>query len=200
MNRILQEHKFFCTVFLAMYLWQTKSKVMLARKKVVGVQSSSVWHLKEQLQMTMGHQLRRKKFLLNKYNTFCHFHNFIQETMGQVAQSLWWLPTGSVVQGWIPVGEIFSAPVQTGPEAHPASCTMGTGSFPGVRCGQGVMLTPHPLLVPRSKIEHGAIPLLSPRAFVAYYRVKPTYSGYHSFIQYSVWRQVQSLLQNDSSI
>jgi len=24
----------------------------------------------------------------------------------------------------------FSTPVQTGPEAHPASCTMGTGSFP----------------------------------------------------------------------
>ena len=23
--------------------------------------------------------------------------------------------------------------VQTGPEAHPASCTMGTGSFPGVK-------------------------------------------------------------------
>jgi len=63
----------------------------------------------------------------------------------------------------------FSAPVQTGPEAHPASCTMGTGSFPGVRCGRGVTLTPHPLLVPRSKI-----PLLSIRAFVAYERVKPT--------------------------
>ena len=29
----------------------------------------------------------------------------------------------------IPVGERFSAPVQTGPGAHPASCTMGTGSF-----------------------------------------------------------------------
>ena len=25
----------------------------------------------------------------------------------------------------------FSAPVQTGPGAHPASCTMGTESFPG---------------------------------------------------------------------
>jgi len=50
-------------------------------------------------------------------------------------------------------GARFSAPVQTGPETHPASCTMGTGSFPGVRCGRGVMLTPHPLLVPRSKIE-----------------------------------------------
>jgi len=47
----------------------------------------------------------------------------------------------------------FSAPVQTGPEVHPASCTMGTGSFPGVRCGRGVTLTPHPLLVPRSKTE-----------------------------------------------
>jgi hypothetical protein len=34
---------------------------------------------------------------------------------------------------------------------HPVSCTMGTGSFPGVESGQGVTLTPHPLLVPRSK-------------------------------------------------
>jgi len=28
---------------------------------------------------------------------------------------------------------------------------MGTGSFPGVRCGRGVTLTPHPLLVPKVK-------------------------------------------------
>jgi hypothetical protein len=27
---------------------------------------------------------------------------------------------------------------------------MGTGSFPGVKCGRGVLLTTHPLLVPRS--------------------------------------------------
>ena len=33
----------------------------------------------------------------------------------------------------------FSASVQTGPGAHPASHTMGTGSFPGVkRPGRGV--------------------------------------------------------------
>ena len=33
----------------------------------------------------------------------------------------------------------FFAPVQTGPGVHPASCTMGTGSFPGVkRSGRGV--------------------------------------------------------------
>jgi hypothetical protein len=45
---------------------------------------------------------------------------------------------------------------------------MGTGSFPGVESGRGVMLTPHPLLVPRSKKLSRAIPLLSLRAFVAY--------------------------------
>jgi len=33
----------------------------------------------------------------------------------------------------------FSTPVQTGPGSHPASFTMGTGSFPGVkRPGHGV--------------------------------------------------------------
>ena len=41
-------------------------------------------------------------------------------------------------------------PVQTGPGVHPASCTMGPGSFPGVKYGRGVLLTTHPLLVPRS--------------------------------------------------
>jgi len=30
---------------------------------------------------------------------------------------------------------------------------VGAGYFPGVRCGRGVTLTPHPFLVPRSKIE-----------------------------------------------
>jgi hypothetical protein len=45
----------------------------------------------------------------------------------------------------------FSAPVQTGPGAHPASCTMDTGSFPRVESGRGVTLTPHSLLVPWSK-------------------------------------------------
>ena len=44
-------------------------------------------------------------------------------------------------------GARFSAPVQSGLGVHPASCTMGTGSFPGVKSGRGVMLTPHPLLV-----------------------------------------------------
>jgi len=34
--------------------------------------------------------------------------------------------------------------IQTGPGTNPASCTMGTGSFPRVKCGRGVLLTTHP--------------------------------------------------------
>jgi len=51
----------------------------------------------------------------------------------------------------IPVVARFSPPVQTCPGVHPASHTMGTGSFPGVKRGRGVTLTPHPLLVPWSR-------------------------------------------------
>jgi len=41
-------------------------------------------------------------------------------------------------------------PLQTGPGAHPASCKMGTGFFPEVKCGRSVLLTTYPFLVPRS--------------------------------------------------
>jgi hypothetical protein len=52
-------------------------------------------------------------------------------------------------------------PVQTGPEAHPASCTTGTGSVSGVKCGRSVLLTTHSLLAPRSW-KNRAIPLSLP--------------------------------------
>jgi len=51
---------------------------------------------------------------------------------------------------WFPVQARFSALVQTSPGAQPTFCTMGTGSFPGVKSGRCVTLTPHPLLVPWS--------------------------------------------------
>jgi len=47
-------------------------------------------------------------------------------------------------------GARFSAPVQTVPGAHSASCIMGTGFFLGVKRGRGVTLTPHTLPVPSS--------------------------------------------------
>jgi DNA-binding transcriptional LysR family regulator len=59
----------------------------------------------------------------------------------------------------IPVGTRFFAPVRTGRGTHPASCTMCTVSFPGVKSGRGVTLTPHPLLVPWSR-KGKVLPLL----------------------------------------
>ena len=65
----------------------------------------------------------------------CSTHYCLCDTLMEPFESRW--------------GARFSAPVQAGPGAHPASCTrtMGTGSFPGVKSGRGVTLTPHPLLV-----------------------------------------------------
>jgi hypothetical protein len=56
----------------------------------------------------------------------------------------------------IPAGARFSSPVQTGPGTHPTCCTMGTGSFPGVKGpGRGV---DHPYhLVPGLKKEYSYI-------------------------------------------
>jgi hypothetical protein len=62
----------------------------------------------------------------------------------------------------------FSAPVHTVTGAHPASCTMGTGSFPAVESGRGVTLTPQPFQCQGLKKQSIAIPLLSLRAFVTY--------------------------------
>jgi hypothetical protein len=58
-----------------------------------------------------------------------------------------------IESGW---GRDFPRPSRP---AHPASCTMGTGSFLGVKSGQGMTLTSHPLLVPWSR-KGRAIPLL----------------------------------------
>jgi hypothetical protein len=64
--------------------------------------------------------------------------------------SVGWLTTGWTVLGSNAGGVRFTA-VQIGPGVHPASCTMGNGSFPEVESGRGVTLTPHHLLMPRSK-------------------------------------------------
>ena len=58
-------------------------------------------------------------------------------------------------------GARLSAPVQTGPGAHPASYTIGTESFPGVkRPGRGV---DHPL---PSSAEVTSTPLLGLRGLL----------------------------------
>ena len=66
-------------------------------------------------------------------------------------------------------GARFSAPVQFGLGAHPAYCTMGTASFPGIKSGRGVTLTPHPIIVPWSR-KSRAVSLLP------LWAVRPVYS------------------------
>jgi hypothetical protein len=74
----------------------------------------------------------------------------------------------------IPVGAVFSSPVQTGPEVHPASYPMGTGYFPGVNCpGRGV---DHPSPISADVKERVKLYLLSPWAYVACYRMKFTFT------------------------
>ena len=71
-------------------------------------------------------------------------------------------------------GARFSAPVQTGPGAHPASYTMGTGPFPGVkRPESGFDHRPH--TVPRLKKEksYTSTPLWT---FAASTRMKITFT------------------------
>jgi hypothetical protein len=54
----------------------------------------------------------------------------------------------------IPVGARFSAPVQTGPGARPASYTVGTRSFPGVKWpGCGVDHTPPSSAEVKERVE-----------------------------------------------
>jgi hypothetical protein len=85
-------------------------------------------------------------------------------------------------------------PVQTGLGAHPAFCTMGTGSFPGVKCGWGVPLAGHPLLAPRSW-KSRAIPLPS------FWATTGPVTGllYFTFTQFSVSTHLSALLQTDSA-
>ena len=79
--------------------------------------------------------------------------------MGWIAQSVYRLTKGWTVRDQIPGGRDFP-PVHTDPGAHSASCKMGNSSFPEVKCGLGVLLTTHLLLVQRSW-KNIAVPLLT---------------------------------------
>ena len=81
-----------------------------------------------------------------------------------------WTVRGSNAGG----GARLSAPVQTGPGARPASYTLGTRSFPGVkRQGHGVDHTPASSAEVKERVELFILPFW---AFVNCYRVNFTFT------------------------
>ena len=72
----------------------------------------------------------------------------------------------------------FFAPVQTGPGAHPASCTMGTGFFTGVRWpGPGV---PPIMIMNRTYVNQNLlyiVPLIRHTIVVCVISISPVAKG-----------------------
>ena len=66
---------------------------------------------------------------LYSINNWAIFNHLSLAQFSQYSDSLWTGRSGDE----IPVGAKFSAPIQTNRGAHPASYTMGTRSFPGVK-------------------------------------------------------------------
>ena len=94
-------------------------------------------------------------------------------------------------------------PIQTGPGAHPASSKMGTGFSRG-KCGRGVLLTTHPLLVPRSW-KSRAIPLPTLWATPGLYRDHFTFTVYCTYcnllyINFNHMRELFKLKTNAAHI
>ena len=61
---------------------------------------------------------------------------------------------------WSPSLQFPHQTLYTPPLTYLLNFKLGTGSFPRVKCGRGVKLTTHPVLVPRSR-KSRAIPLLT---------------------------------------
>ena len=86
------------------------------------------------------HQVSVPLWIINSsmsgYRKLCESENDTLDVStvmwNETAQSVYRLFTGWTFRGSKSCGERFSAPIQTAPGAHPASYTMGTGSFPGV--------------------------------------------------------------------
>ena len=73
---------------------------------------------------------------------------WIKRSKGKKAKRAW-------TKKNVPVGARFSAPVQTGPGAHPAFCTLGTGCVSGEvkRTGRGVNRQPASSAEVKERVE-----------------------------------------------
>jgi len=110
---------------------------------------------------------KKKKQILPSYKCF--------KRAGK-AQSVQQLVTGWTVRGLnLSGGGGYSAPIQTSPVAHPASCTVSTGSlFWGATAR--VWQWPPTSIYRQGYRKSRNIPVLSLRAFMAYCRVNFTFT------------------------
>jgi hypothetical protein len=132
-----------------MWYKNTYNWVRLQDSKRVGIQNCSSFSF---------HDVDPGPYRLPKYSfPFIHTSNSFHLLVKDGRYSYWLLAGRSGDR--IPVRVRFFEHVQTGPGAHPTSCTMGTGSFPGVKWpGRGA--DHPPVLAPRSR-KGRAIPLSS---------------------------------------
>jgi hypothetical protein len=77
--------------------------------------------------------LKKLHFLQGKRLSVCHYTCWILKFVGVLDSRCSDLLRAGRSGDQFPVVARFSLPSQNGPGAHPASYTMGTGSFPGVK-------------------------------------------------------------------
>ena len=111
---------------------------------------------------------------------------FLLTELSQFIEKIIYLSTQAKER--IPVGARFSAPGQTGPDAHPAYSTMVTGSLPGVRqLGSGVDHPPHLVSKFKEQLSYASTPPVW--AFLAYCKVHFTFSHMQGNT-FRIWQQV----------
>jgi len=91
----------------------------------------------------------------------------IPKIYGRVEQSEYRLATGWTIRGSNPGGGEIFCTCPDRPWGPPSLLYNGTASFPGVKSGRDVTLTPHPLLAPWSR-KSRTIPLLPLWAYGLY--------------------------------
>ena len=101
----------------------------------------ALWEVVNTVLLCRYHMFSMSNFCITECVTdlltsFCH--------SGCLLAQLYWAFFYICVRLWT-MGARFSAPAQTVPGAHPASCTMGTGRFPGVKAAEAWCWPPTPI-------------------------------------------------------
>ena len=125
---------------------------MYIQATVIGNSVSVNMEVWRSLLPTSNIALWQNSFVINRIYIYVCVCVFVCVCVGRTAQSAKRLTRGWTIRYRFPLGSRFSA------RPDRKICT---GCFPSVKCGRGVMLTTHPILVPRSwKSRDKPLPIL----------------------------------------